>query len=209
MPVNPPNQTPLDFDGDDSSVAPSTVSPNGPPVPRRADALPISVTELNRRARNLIEAKFELLWVSDELSNVTRAASGHYYFVLKDDAAQVRCVMFRNRAATLAFLSARVGSISDNRLGGWYGYRASKAALNQFVRTLAIELARTRPATICVALHPGTVDTALSGPFQRNVAPGKLFSPAQSAGYLLDVLVALTPADSGALIDWAGERIAP
>ena len=112
-------------------------------------------------------------------------------------------------AATLAFLSARVGSISDNRLGGWYGYRASKAALNQFVRTLAIELVRTRPATICVALHPGTVDTALSGPFQRNVAPGKLFSPAQSAGYLLDVLVALTPADSGALIDWAGERIAP
>lgn len=111
--------------------------------------------------------------------------------------------------ATLAFLSARVGSISDNRLGGWYGYRASKAALNQFVRTLSIELARTRPATICVALHPGTVDTALSAPFQRNVPAGKLFSPAQSAGYLLEVLATLVPADSGQLIDWAGERIAP
>ena len=111
--------------------------------------------------------------------------------------------------ATLAFLSARVGSISDNRLGGWYGYRASKAALNQFVRTLAIELARTRPATICVALHPGTVDTALSAPFQRNVPAGKLFSPAESAGHMLTVLATLVPADSGQLIDWAGERIAP
>lgn len=112
-------------------------------------------------------------------------------------------------SATLAFLSARVGSISDNRLGGWYGYRASKAALNQFVRTLAIELARTRPQTICVALHPGTVDTGLSAPFQRNVPSGKLFSPERSAGALLDVLGTLTPADSGQLIDWAGDRIAP
>ncbi len=100
MPVNPPNQTPFDFDGDDSSPAPPQVSPSGP---RRDDTLPISVSELNRRARNLIEAKFELLWVSGELSNVTRAASGHCYFVLKDDVAQVRCVMFRNRAAALAF----------------------------------------------------------------------------------------------------------
>ena len=111
--------------------------------------------------------------------------------------------------ATLAFLSARVGSISDNRLGGWYGYRASKAALNQFVRTLSIELARTRPAMTAVALHPGTVDTALSAPFQRNVAPGKLFTPAISAAHLLAVIAALTPADSGRLIDWVGEVIAP
>lgn len=111
--------------------------------------------------------------------------------------------------ATIAFLSARVGSIADNHLGGWYGYRASKAALNQFVRTLSLELARTRPATICVALHPGTVDTALSAPFQRGVAPGKLFSPAQSANYLLDVIERLTPADSGQLIDWAGKTIPP
>ena len=111
--------------------------------------------------------------------------------------------------ATLAFLSARVGSISDNRLGGWYGYRASKAALNQFVRTLSIELARTRPQMTAVALHPGTVDTALSAPFQRNVAPGKLFTPAISAAHLLAVIAALTPADSGRLIDWAGEPIAP
>ena len=96
MPADLPNQTPLDFDGDDSSPAPTAAS-------RRADNTPISVAELNRRARNLIEAKFELLWVSGELSNVVRAASGHWYFVLKDDEAQVRCVMFRNRAAALGF----------------------------------------------------------------------------------------------------------
>lgn len=113
------------------------------------------------------------------------------------------------KRATIAFLSARVGSISDNRLGGWYGYRASKAALNQLVRTLAIELSRTRPETICVALHPGTVDTALSVPFQRNVPAAKLFTPERSATALLDVLDTLGPADSGQLIDWAGERIAP
>jgi NAD(P)-dependent dehydrogenase (short-subunit alcohol dehydrogenase family) len=111
--------------------------------------------------------------------------------------------------ATLAFLSARVGSISDNRLGGWYGYRASKAALNQFVRTLSIELARTRPDMTAVALHPGTVDTALSAPFQRNVPSGQLFTPAISAAHLLAVIAALSPADSGRLIDWAGEPIAP
>ena len=111
--------------------------------------------------------------------------------------------------AVIAFLSARVGSISDNRLGGWYGYRASKAALNQFVRTLAIELARSRPATICVALHPGTVDTALSAPFQRGVPAGQLFTPAISAAHLLRVIDGLSPQDSGALLDWAGETIAP
>ncbi len=111
--------------------------------------------------------------------------------------------------ATFAALSARVGSISDNRLGGWFGYRASKAALNQIVRTLAIELSRTRPDTIAVALHPGTVDTALSAPFQRGMAEGQLLSPGQSAAALLDVLDRLTPADSGHCFDWRGERIAP
>ena len=95
MPADVPDQSPLDFDHDDT--------PTPPTVPRRGDATPISVTELNRRARNVIEARFELLWVSGELSNVTRAASGHWYFVLKDDEAQVRCVMFRNRAAAVSF----------------------------------------------------------------------------------------------------------
>ncbi|MCY7279727.1 MAG: SDR family NAD(P)-dependent oxidoreductase [Sphingomonas bacterium] len=111
--------------------------------------------------------------------------------------------------AIFAALSARVGSIGDNRLGGWFGYRASKAALNQIVKTLAIELARTRPETLAVALHPGTVDTALSAPFQRGLAEGQLLTPDASAGHLLDTLDRLGPADSGGCFDWRGTRIAP
>lgn len=106
-----------------------------------------------------------------------------------------------------AALSARVGSISDNRLGGWYGYRASKAALNQLIRTAAIELARTAPAARCVTLHPGTVDTGMSRPFQRNVPPGQPSTPGQSAEQLLAVLERLQPSDSGFCFDWRGERI--
>ncbi|URD60696.1 SDR family NAD(P)-dependent oxidoreductase [Sphingomonas sp. KRR8] len=106
-----------------------------------------------------------------------------------------------------AALSARVGSISDNRLGGWYGYRASKAALNQLIRTAAIELARTRPQAVCVTLHPGTVDTDMSRPFQRGVSPERLFTPRESAERLVAVLDALKPEDSGHCFDWAGAPI--
>jgi len=113
-----------------------------------------------------------------------------------------------DRRTVFAALSARVGSITDNRLGGWYGYRASKAALNQFIRTLAIEHARRNPAGVCVALHPGTVDTPLSQPFQRGVAPGKLFTPELSAAHLIGVIARLTPTDSGGLFAWDGSRIA-
>ncbi|MGY6628838.1 MAG: SDR family NAD(P)-dependent oxidoreductase [Oceanicaulis sp.] len=111
--------------------------------------------------------------------------------------------------AVWAALSARVGSISDNRLGGWHGYRASKAALNQMIRTLSVELARKAPGAACIGLHPGTVDTGLSKPFQRNVPDGKLFTPEYSAEKLLGVMDAIGPADSGEVFDWAGERIAP
>lgn len=115
----------------------------------------------------------------------------------------------RDTPATIACLSARVGSISDNRLGGWYGYRASKAALNQIVRTAAIELARSRPRAVCVALHPGTVDTGLSRPFQSRVQAEKLFTPGYSADRLLAVLDTLTPAQSGRIFAWDGAEIAP
>lgn len=114
-----------------------------------------------------------------------------------------------DRRAVFAVLSARVGSIGDNNLGGWYGYRASKAALNMFVRTVSIELARTRPRAIIVGLHPGTVDTGLSKPFQRNVAPGKLFTPETCAAHLLDIVDALKRPDSGNCLDWSGETIPP
>jgi NAD(P)-dependent dehydrogenase (short-subunit alcohol dehydrogenase family) len=104
-------------------------------------------------------------------------------------------------------LSARVGSISDNRLGGWHAYRSSKAALNMLVRNFAIELKRTHPDALCVALHPGTVDTALSRPFQTGLRADHLFSPDVSAHHLLSVIDALTPDQSGRLFAWDGREI--
>lgn len=109
--------------------------------------------------------------------------------------------------AVFASLSARVGSIEDNRLGGWYAYRASKAAQNQYTRTLAIEWARSRRNVICVALHPGTTDTDLSRPFQGNVPAGKLFDVDYAVTHLLQVVDRLQPADSGQFLAWNGERI--
>lgn len=106
-----------------------------------------------------------------------------------------------------ASLSARVGSISDNRLGGWYSYRAAKAAQNQLLKTLSIELTRTNKRSIVVALHPGTTDTPLSKPFQANVPDHKLFTPAYAAQCLLDVIAARRPEDSGGFYGWDGEAI--
>ncbi len=116
-------------------------------------------------------------------------------------------LLARDRCAVIAFLSARVGSIGDNRLGGWHSYRASKAALNALVRCFAIELAVRNPEAIAVALHPGTVDTPLSKPFQRNVPAGRLFEPEDSARHLLAVIERLTPAESGGLFAWDGSPI--
>ncbi|WP_420405444.1 SDR family NAD(P)-dependent oxidoreductase [Nisaea sp.] len=109
--------------------------------------------------------------------------------------------------SVFAAVSARVGSIGDNRLGGWYAYRASKAALNMILRGFSIELARKSPDAVCIGLHPGTVDTGLSKPFQANVPEGRLLTPAQSAACLLDVVNAVTPADSGGVFSWDGRRI--
>ena len=113
----------------------------------------------------------------------------------------------REGRSVFAVLSARVGSIGDNRLGGWYGYRASKAALNQIVRTLAVEVGRTRPDAIVVALHPGTVATGLSRPFSGAVRPSGVFTPADAAGHLLAVIDGLRPADSGGFFAWDGAPI--
>lgn len=113
----------------------------------------------------------------------------------------------RDRPSLFAALSARVGSIGDNRLGGWYGYRASKAALNMMIRGLAIEHRRTRPLSVCVALHPGTVDTALSAPFQAGMRPDTLLTPGQSAARLLRVMDSLGPEHSGGFFAWDGAAI--
>ena len=116
-------------------------------------------------------------------------------------------LMARRSRAVIANLSARVGSIGDNRLGGWYGYRASKSAQNMFTKTLSIELTRTNPEIICVGLHPGTVATELSAPFSKRVNPEKLFSPEGAASKLLNVIETLTPRDTGKVFAYDGTEI--
>lgn len=107
----------------------------------------------------------------------------------------------------IANLSARVASISDNQLGGWYSYRAAKAAQNQLFKTVAIELKRTHTQAICLQLHPGTVDSALSKPFQSGVIEGKLFTPDYSAQCLLTVIASKTAEDTGSFWDWDNQSI--
>lgn len=115
--------------------------------------------------------------------------------------------MSRKKKSVFAALSARVGSIDDNRLGGWVSYRASKAALNMTVKTLAIEHGRRFPESVLITLHPGTVATDLSAPFRSRVPPESLFDPETSAAHLLRVIEDVRPADSGAFIAWDGSRI--
>lgn len=110
-------------------------------------------------------------------------------------------------SAVFGALSARVGSIADNGKGGWYAYRGAKAALNQYIRTLAIELERRAPAVTCAALHPGTTDTDLSAPFQSWVPADQLFPPERTVRQLLDVVASLRREDSGGFFAWDGQPI--
>jgi NAD(P)-dependent dehydrogenase (short-subunit alcohol dehydrogenase family) len=120
---------------------------------------------------------------------------------------QVLPLLKHSDPSVLACISAKVGSIGDNQLGGWYGYRASKAALNMLMRTTAVEYSRKSPKTLIVLLHPGTTDTELSKPFQRNVPPEKLFSVKRTVTQLLTVITQLQPGDSGQFFAWDGSRL--
>ena len=113
----------------------------------------------------------------------------------------------KEKKSFMGFLSARVGSISDNRVGGWYSYRASKSALNMIIKSLSIEVARNNPNAIIAGLHPGTVDSNLSSPFQKNVKEGKLFSPDYSISKMADVINGLTHQNSGDCFAWDGQKI--
>jgi NAD(P)-dependent dehydrogenase (short-subunit alcohol dehydrogenase family) len=116
-------------------------------------------------------------------------------------------LMPRGERFVFAALSARVGSISDNRLGGWHSYRASKAALNMLLRNFALEMARTHPLGVVAGLHPGTVDSDLSKPFQTGLADGQLTLPGDAAGNLLTVLASLQPEQSGRVFDFRGDEV--
>ena len=115
----------------------------------------------------------------------------------------------KDNKSVMAFLSARVGSISENKLGGWYAYRASKSALNQVIKTFSIELKRINPKAIIIGLQPGTVDSELSAPFKRSVSNNKLFSAEYSVSQLIGVIERADESSSGNLISWDGEIISP
>ena len=145
------------------------------------------------------------------LSQVTRAALSEQFainaFAPVMLAKAVEPLLDRRHPFHFASLSARVGSIGDNRTGGWYGYRAAKAAQNQLLKTLSIEWSRRWPNATVTLLHPGTTDTALSKPFQSFVPPEKLFTPQRAAAQLLAVLAEQTPERSGSFIAWDGQPI--
>lgn len=115
----------------------------------------------------------------------------------------------RTGKSVFAALSARVGSISDNRLGGWHSYRASKAALNMIIKNIAIETVRKHKEAAIIGLHPGTVDTNLSAPFKGSVKGNKLFSPEQSVQHLLNVLNKINSTNTGKIYAWDGKEIQP
>ncbi|MCY4006812.1 MAG: SDR family NAD(P)-dependent oxidoreductase [Rhodobacteraceae bacterium] len=154
------------------------------------------VTQPEKSLRDLSPQKFMRLF---EVNTILPAiVAKHFIPKLRSDGR-----------AIFAALSARVGSISDNHLGGWYAYRASKAALNMIIRNAALETSRRRDNVIVVGLHPGTVDSKLSQPFQSAVPKSKLFSPNSSATSLIAVLNELTANDSGHCFAWDGSRINP
>lgn len=135
----------------------------------------------------------------------------HYFQVNSISAAllakHLLPLLKHHERSIFASISAKVGSIGDNQLGGWYGYRASKAALNMLIKTAAIEYSRKSPNTILALLHPGTTDTRLSAPFQRNVPPEKLFSVERTVEQLWAVLLQLKPQDSGQFFSWDGTSL--
>ncbi len=136
---------------------------------------------------------------ADEMENLFAVNTIGPALVLKHS----KRLLPKDKRTVFAALSARVGSIGDNGLGGWYSYRASKAALNQVIRTASIELKRTHKHLVCSALHPGTVETE----FTRNYPQHKTVPPQDAASNLLNVIDNLTPDDSGQFFDWAGKRV--
>ncbi|MAP24268.1 MAG: short-chain dehydrogenase [Rickettsiales bacterium] len=115
----------------------------------------------------------------------------------------------RENRAVFAALSARVGSISDNQLGGWYAYRCAKAALNMLIKNLSIETSRRCPKSVVIGLHPGTVKTPLSAPFQKHASSNRLFEPEFSAEALMNIIETVQPKDTGKCIAWDGKEIMP
>lgn len=190
---------PIDIE-DEASIAAAAARIAAGPAP----ALVIVATGLLHRGDRMPEKSYRELDPDWLAANLRVNAIGPALI-----AKHILPIMPKQGRSVFAILSARIGSISDNRLGGWYGYRMAKAAANQLVRTLSIEDKRRNDRSIIVGLHPGTVDTGLSKPFQANVRPGTLFTPDRAASQLLDVIDGLKAPDTGRLFDFEGKEIAP
>ena len=146
--------------------------------------------------QDLTAHKFETLFRIDTI--IPALIIKHFIGHLRTDSA-----------AVFAILSARVGSISDNRLGGWYAYRCAKSALNMLIKNTSIELARKHKHQSILGIHPGTVDSPLSRPFQAHLDPKKIFSPALAAQYVQQVISDVGPESSGKILAWDGQEILP
>ncbi|KIC46594.1 C factor, cell signaling protein [Ruegeria sp. ANG-S4] len=201
-----------------SQLAESGVHVTG--LSRSANGLDLMNPEAAEKTLAAVEGRFDLVLVTTGALEIDGAAPEKTLRALSAEAmmdqfalnavgpalALKQAVRWlpRDRRAVFGVLSARVGSIGDNRLGGWVSYRAAKAAVNQIVHTAAIELARTHKQAVCVALHPGTVKTAFT---EKYLGRHPSVAPAQAAQNLLSVIEGLNPDDTGGFFDWAGKPI--
>lgn len=153
----------------------------------------------------------DIVFPEKRLEDISEAAFAHVFRINAWQPLlwlqQLKALLPRRRPCVVTVFSARVGSIGDNRKGGWYAYRGSKAALNMLLKTAAIELRRTHRDLRLLAFHPGTTDTPLSTPFQDAVPAGRLFTPAFVAQRLLDLVADLPGTEAIQFLDWDGERI--
>ena len=155
----------------------------------------------------------ELVFPEKKISEITEEKFQEVYFINtilpSIIAKHFIPKLSQNNQSIFAFMTARVGSVSDYKLGGWYAYRASKAALNMVIKNLSIEVGRKNKNAVLVGLHPGTVVSNLSKPFQSNVPEKNLFTPDQSVNYLLKILLNLKIEDTGKIFAWNGDEIHP
>jgi NAD(P)-dependent dehydrogenase (short-subunit alcohol dehydrogenase family) len=156
-------------------------------------------TESFQPEKSIKDLNYETLSKVYSVNTIGPALVGKYFLPLLN----------KKNKSVMAFLSARVGSISDNKVGGWYSYRSSKSALNQIVKNFSIEMKRSNPNAVILALQPGTVESKFSEPFKKNISKDKLFSPDFSVDMMSKVIESANSSSSGNLIAWDGEVISP
>jgi len=187
------SKIPIDYENPNSIELAALALSNQTPFHLIVNTIGILHTEQWMPEKKLDELNEDQLTKLMQINAIGPALTLKYFSKLLDPSASI-----------MAVLSAKVGSIEDNRLGGWYSYRASKAALNMLIKTAAIEFSRTKPNTTLVALHPGTVNSRLSKPFRGEQIGRPAIDAAQD---LLRVIYSLKNEDSGSFISYAGERL--